>query len=86
MDGLGRLPAFDLSFASHCRCPALVLFAPDQRPRPVFPREFSSNFVCAVMAGHTGIKVLGLTDVKCACWILQDIYPEHGVSEVQRLR
>ena len=52
-------------------------FAPNEKPRPVFTREFPREFIRTVVVGQAKLKVAGLADVKFTIGILQQINPEH---------
>ncbi len=54
-----------------------MFFRPDQSPWPVFPREFSTDFVSSIMTGDSGSKVVCVPDVEMALWILKNINPKH---------
>ena len=54
-----------------------MFFRPDQSPWPVFPREFSADFVNSIMTGDSGLKVVCVPDVEMALWILKNINPKH---------
>jgi hypothetical protein len=48
-----------------------MFFRPDQSPRPVFPREFSADFVGSIMTGNSGSKVIRVANVEIPFWILK---------------
>ncbi len=54
-----------------------MLFRPDQSPRPVFPGEFSADFVCAIMAGHSAPEIIRVADVEVPLWIFKNVDPKH---------
>src|SRR5437870_5728921 len=54
-----------------------MFFRPDQSSRPVFPREFSADFVCSIMTGDSDSKVIRLADIEMPLWIMKDINPKH---------
>ena len=48
-----------------------MLFRPDQRPRSVFPREFSADFVGSIMTCNSVLEIIRMADVKPVASILE---------------
>ena len=55
-----------------------MLFRPDQSPRPVFPREFSADFVGAIMASDSVSEIIRVADVEVTIRVLKNIDPKHS--------
>src|SRR3954454_23303456 len=54
-----------------------MFFRPDQSPWAVFSCEFSTDFVDSIVTCDPDFKIVGLTDIKATCWILNHVHPEH---------
>ena len=60
-----------------------MFFRQDQSPWPVFPREFSADFVGPIMTRDPVSEIIRVADVKVTPWILENINPKH-LSWLQR--
>ena len=58
-------------------------FAPHKFPRPVFTREVAFKAIRPIVIGDSIDKITGLTDVKRARWVLQDVDPKHEILAPQ---
>ena len=54
-----------------------MFFRPDQSPWPVFPREFSADFIGPIMTGDSVFEIIRVANVKEVGRILKDVHPEH---------
>ena len=53
---------------------------PNDPPRAVFPGEFSTDPVGAIVVLQPHDKITRLADVKTAIWVLKNIRPKHGAK------
>jgi len=63
-----------------------MFFRPDQSPWPVFTREFSADFVGAIVTFNSPLKIIGVTNVKASDWILKNVNPERRSGSRGRIR
>jgi hypothetical protein len=53
-----------------------MLFRPNQNPRPIFPREFSADFVGSIMIGNASREIIRMTDVETTVRIFKNVNPK----------
>ena len=54
-----------------------MFFGPYRKSQPVFPREFSVDFVGPIIAGSSILEIIGVADVEVTLWIFKKVRPEH---------
>ena len=63
-----------------------MFFRPGQSPWPVFAREFSADFVGAIVTGDSISEIIRVANVKASDWILKNVNPEHRNGSSGRIR
>lgn len=54
-----------------------MLFGPNQGPGTIFAGEFATDFIGSIVIGNSGREIVGLSNVKPASGILENINPKH---------
>jgi hypothetical protein len=85
-DRPSRLRPLDLSLTPHGRSPRWVLFGSDEFPRAVLQCVLAQRGAKLIVLGETTIQVVGLTNVKTAVLVFEDVHPKYrsGVCQTPR--